>query len=296
MKSKSVFKSLFLFVTVLMLFSVSVFAEETPVEPAPESATTETPAPTPAPAPTPVLSGWVEQNGHWYFYNPKTHVMERNKIVGNKTGGYYYVGTDGIRVNDETTNLAVAFVRANTKSGQTASQKLNACVKAFIKKYKFKDIGFVKDTNASKMQGFANEFFKKKKGSCLGHASAVTYVAKVLGYKDSRVVFGVLSMHYKNYPNLSTNHGWAEVKKMTKEKKTKKIKVVKKGKNGKKKKKTKKITYYVTSPKYKVYDLTFKRRYPKKKLTDVTRKKYAYKLKQKKAFYLVLTNGTATWK
>ena len=267
MNNRKLIKSLFLFVTVFMLFSVVSFAEETPATTPP--------------------SGWVKEDGHWYFYNPKSHVMEKNKIVGNSKGGYYYVGTDGIRVDDETTNLAVAFVRANTKANQSANEKLNACVKVFVKKYKFKSIGYVEDANASQMRGYANEFFTKKKGCCFSHAAAVVYVARVLGYQDTRVSFGTISGHYKKDKKLKSNHGWAEVKKLTREKRVKKIK---------KGRKTRKKTYYVTSKQYKIYDLTFKRRTPKKKLTDVTNREYAYKLKKKKRFYLVLQNGTATWK
>ena len=209
-------------------------------------------------------TGWVNEYGVWHFYNEETHELEKNKIVGNTSGGYYYVDEEGVRTDEEVMNLAVSYIRKNTKEQWTPEKKLEICVKTMIKKHKFKELGNPDKVDAGYMRSYAKRFFTKKNGNCFCHAAAVCYIAKALGYSDVRVGKGTLSGHYTKNKKKTSKHGWAEIKK-------------------------------TSNKEWKIYDLTFSRRYPKKKLLNVTRKKYAYKLKTKTNFVLTIDRGYVKW-
>lgn len=209
-------------------------------------------------------TGWVKEYGSWHFYDEETHDLVKNQIVGDSSGGYYYVDQEGARVDEEVMNLAVSYIQENTKEEWTSEKKLEVCVNSLIENHKFKNLGDPDEVDASYMRSYAKRFFTKKNGNCFCHAAAVCYIAKALGYSDVRVGKGILSGHYTEDKKKTSKHGWAEIRKSSDEK-------------------------------WKIYDLTFSRRYPKKKLLNVSRKKYAYQLETKTNFILTSDNGFIKW-
>ncbi len=150
-------------------------------------------------------TGWQKISGKYYYFS-SSGKMQTNKIVGSKKKGYYYVDTTGVRVTDSRIKSAVKFVTQNSKSSQTRRQRLKSCFKALCK-YKYKHISGDKPS-ASKIKSYASYLFKNKKGNCYRFASAMAYIARVLGY-ESRVAAGGVSSHSSG--SLSA-HGWCEVK------------------------------------------------------------------------------------
>lgn len=218
--------------------------------------------------------GWKKEGKYWYYYSEKTGKPVKNTIAGDKKGGYYYVDNKGIRVNDAVTNLAVKFVRANTKESWSDAKKLKTCVNVLVKKHKYAQIESNKASSkakASSMKKYAKRFFTKKSGNCYCHAASVAYVAKVIGYKNVKVGKG--SLHNLKYKTI-TPHGWCEVKRPTK-------------------------VY--------IYDLTMGRRNQSWPLIGVLKnksvffnkklsRKYRYNLTGKKYFTLNAANGKMVWK
>lgn len=145
-------------------------------------------------------------NSRIYYCNKGT--LEKNKIVGNNTEGYYYVDPIGVRVNDKATNLAVKFVRAHTKSKDSNSKKLKKCYYYLSRNYSYKRYYTNLYPKAKDMKKFACDMFSSKEGNCHRYAACFAYIARVLGY-DSRVVVGKIS----GYRGGMTPHGWTEVKK-----------------------------------------------------------------------------------
>ena len=141
------------------------------------------------------------------YYSDKG-TLEKNKIVGNKEEGYYYVDTTGVTVTDKTTKLAVKFVRAHTKSTDSQSEMLKKCYVYIYKHYKYKRYYTNLYPKSKDMSTFAYEMLSSKKGNCHRYAATFAYIARVLGY-DSRVVVGKIS----GSRGGMTPHGWTEVKK-----------------------------------------------------------------------------------
>ena len=148
------------------------------------------------------VSGWKKIKKKWYYFHKKTKVMAADTIAGDKKTGYYYVGPDGIRVNNKTVNKAVSVVRSCTKKGMSEAEKVEACFDYIAKKCRYQHNS--ERQSAKKMSSFAYKMFVTKKGNCYMSASAVAYCAKLIGC-PARVTVG------GNDKN-STGHGWAEVK------------------------------------------------------------------------------------
>ncbi|MGN0155238.1 MAG: transglutaminase domain-containing protein [Lachnospiraceae bacterium] len=140
-----------------------------------------------------------------YYCNKGT--LEKNKIVGNKKEGYYYVDSTGIKITDKTTKLAVKFVRAHTKSTDSQSKKLSKCYYYLARNYKYKRSYTNLYPKAKDMKAMAKSMFSSKSGNCHRYAACFAYIAKVLGY-DSKVVVGKVSGNHGGM----TPHGWTEVK------------------------------------------------------------------------------------
>ena len=83
------------------------------------------------------LSGWQKIKGKYYYY--EEGVKQKNKIVGNKTDGYYYVDKSGIRITTKEIKYAVQFVVKNSKSTQSKAARLKSCYKALLS-YKYKGV------------------------------------------------------------------------------------------------------------------------------------------------------------
>ena len=122
--------------------------------------------------------------------------------------------------------------------------------------------------------------FKKKKERWISTRTWEMNTGHYYGMNDPRAnyialgtfkspVYGICTaFETSRDKSLKSDHGWCEVKK---------------------------------GKKWYVFDLTFGRRYPKKRLVDVPKtgkkkKRYQYKLKAKKNFVLSTSNGVATWR
>lgn len=182
--------------------------------------------------------------------------IEKNKIVGNKKQGYFYVDNTGVKVKDKTIKLAVKFVRKHTKSKWSQSKKLKACYTYFWKNYTYKRS--YDKPRASKMSSYAKNMLTKKHGNCHRYAATFAYIARVLGY-DVRVSYGSI-------PCLSggvTPHGWTEIK--------------------------------INNHWY-LFDANMQRNYPNINSYQRTEKTYAYPHKVSKKFKMKIKNGKVIWK
>lgn len=149
--------------------------------------------------------GW-KQVGKFYYYFDKKNGLAKNKIVGSKKSGYYYVDKTGIRVTDKEIKLAVSFVMKNSDSKSTRNQRLRQCFNALCK-YPY----FARDykVKASKLPSFAETMLTTGRGDCYYYGATMAYIARVLGY-DSRVAGGGVTARGPWYPK--SMHGWCEVK------------------------------------------------------------------------------------
>lgn len=141
-----------------------------------------------------------------YYSNKGT--LEKNKIVGSKKEGYYYVDSTGVKVTDKTIKLAVKFVRAHTKSSDSQSEKLSKCYYYLARNYKYRRSYGNLYPKAKHMKSLAYNMLSSKYGNCHGYAASFVYIARVLGY-DGRVVVGKVSGNRGGM----TPHGWVEIKK-----------------------------------------------------------------------------------
>ena len=148
------------------------------------------------------VSGWQKISKKWYYFDPSTHVMQKNKIVGSGKSGYYYVDETGVRITDPVVKLAVKCVRKNAKKAKTPAKKLKACYSYFVNKCKYRH--YANSESISDMPSFAKSMFKKRYGDCYRGAAAITYCAKVLGFETRMGMGGVY--YYE------AAHGWNEVK------------------------------------------------------------------------------------
>lgn len=143
-------------------------------------------------------TGWCRIANKYYYFNKKG-VLQKNKIAGNKKGGYYYVDPNGIRVTDNVIQYAVKFVMKHSDSQGPPKKRLKSCYKALCKyHYQRSSSG---RPGAKKMKPYAFYLFRNKKGDCYQYSSALAYIARVLGY-DSRI----------SVDNTITTHSWCEIK------------------------------------------------------------------------------------
>lgn len=140
------------------------------------------------------------------YYSNKGE-LEKNKIVGSKKAGYYYVDSTGVKVTDKTVKLAVKFVRAHTKSSDSQSKKLSKCYYYLARHYKYKRSYGNLYPKAKDMKSFAHQMLSSKSGNCHAYAASFVYIARVLGY-EARVVVGDVSSSHGGM----TPHGWVEIK------------------------------------------------------------------------------------
>ncbi|MBR3645877.1 MAG: hypothetical protein IKN54_05615 [Lachnospiraceae bacterium] len=152
--------------------------------------------------------GWKKIAAKQYYFKETAlnkGSLQKNKIVGNKKGGYYYVDAKGVRVNKKTINKVVSIVRKNTKSSSENEKKLSKIYKYYVKKYKYKD-GEDKFTSGN-IDKTTQSLIKNKKGTSLAFASVMAYSAKTLGY-NSRVVTGTITYN----GTAKAKQFWCEVK------------------------------------------------------------------------------------
>lgn len=200
--------------------------------------------------------GWCKIGKAYYYFNKKG-VMQKNKIVGDKKKGYYYVDASGVRVTDRVTRTAVAFVRKHSNSGQSKKQRLKSCYNALCK-YPYKRF-YGDHPGAKEMPSYASYMFKNKKGNCYRYTAAMAYIARVLGF-DSRVSIGGVSSRRNGSLNP---HGWCEVK---------------------------------IGGKWKICDCSMRRVNKNKTLFLLEWKKYPYRIRRDKKITMQVKKGKVSWK
>ncbi len=151
------------------------------------------------------VTGWCKISKKYYYFDKKG-VLQKNKIVGSKKKGYYYVDASGIRVTDSAIKCAVNFVMKNSSSKQSPRQRLRSCYDALCR-YSYQRI-YSDHPAATTIRSYALYMFNNKRGNCYRYGSALAYIARVLGF-DCRVSAGGVTAHA--YSSLSP-HGWCEVK------------------------------------------------------------------------------------
>lgn len=202
------------------------------------------------------ITGWKKISGYYYYFNAKGK-LQTNKIVGSAEDGYYYVDKKGIRVKDARIKAAVKYVIAHSDSSQTNRQRLKAC---YVAMYNNPYKRFYGDTpSAATIPSYAAYMFKHNTGNCYRYASAMAYIACVLGY-ESRVVTGGVNSSGGKY--LSA-HGWCEVK---------------------------------IGSTWRILDCSIQLKHKKVNLFLVTRKTYPYPLRWDKSYRMTVKNGIVTWK
>lgn len=168
------------------------------------------------------LSGWVKKKGKTYFYKDgkkasgwqkidgsyyyfKGGIPEKNKIVGSKKDGWYYVDPDGVRIKDKQIAQAVQFVMKRSNASHSAKARLRACYNA-LRRYPYVRIYGDKPA-PDKIPLYANYMFSRRGGNCYRYGAASCYIARVLGF-DVRFCSGGTTA--SPYRSLSP-HGWCEV-------------------------------------------------------------------------------------
>lgn len=201
-------------------------------------------------------TGWRKIKSKYYYFNTKG-ILQKNKIVGNKHSGYYYVDLDGIRVTDKNIQYAVKFVMKNSSSKDSPKRRLKSCYKALCK-YRYKRF-YSDKPSAKKIQSYAAYMFKNKKGNCYRYASAFAYIARVLGY-NSRVSVGGVTSHTNS---ALSPHGWCEIK---------------------------------INGKWTVCDCSMQKTHKKNNLFLCLMKKYPFKIRCDKTYVMYVKKGKVGWK
>ncbi len=202
------------------------------------------------------VKGWKKINGKSYYFN-SAYVLQQNKIVGSKASGYFYVDPTGVRITAPAVKAAVSFVVSNSKSSQSAQQRLKSCFNALLK-YPYRTY-YTSIPAAGKLPSYAEYMFQNRGGNCYCYAAAMAYIAKVLGF-ESRVAAGGVTAYAGR--QLSP-HGWCEVK---------------------------------IGSQWKMCDCSMQNAHKDQNLFLVTRKQYPFRLRCDKVFQMTAKNGKITWK
>ncbi|MCD7741714.1 MAG: arylamine N-acetyltransferase, partial [Ruminococcus sp.] len=136
-----------------------------------------------------MIKGYITISGKKYYFSSKG-VLQKGKIVGTKSKGYYYADEDGICVTSSEIKYAVDFVMSHSDSGDSASERLKSCYDYLYLNYTYTRSYYAPD--ASNMSDEAVIMFENKSGNCYKYAAAFACIAKVLGY-DSQVATGQVS-------------------------------------------------------------------------------------------------------
>ena len=199
-------------------------------------------------------NGWFSSGGHGYY--AKNGVLYANRIAGSKKEGYDYVDEKGIRVKDAVVRKAVQCVCSITEENWSKEKKLRACFDYIVLQCEYER--HLDPEDISKMPEYATYMFDNKKGNCYRGASALAYMAKVLGY-SARVGVGAESTHMDDSP-LSV-HGWTEIKQ---------------------------------DNNWLMYDTSMQRRNTDN-LYGILRANYPYRLQVDNTYLLRIKNGTVSW-
>lgn len=149
------------------------------------------------------VTGTKKIDGYRYFFNSRG-VMQKNKIVGSQSEGYFYVDDSGKAVTENAIQLAVDFVMAHSNASLSDSARLDACFRYMRSTYSY--LRYYGTPSAADLSDYAVSYFTKKCGNCYRFAASFACIAKVLGY-ETRVAVGKIAVS-----SGMTAHGWAEVK------------------------------------------------------------------------------------
>lgn len=203
------------------------------------------------------IKGW-KKIGRQYYYFESDYALARNKIVGSRSRGYYYVDRAGVRVTSTEVKLAVDFVMKNSNPGSRQRARLRQCFDA-LRKYPYLNKG---DTppGVSQLPSYARFMFTRHCGDCYYYGVTMAYIARVLGY-DSRVAVGAVTAWGPTHP-LSP-HGWCEVR---------------------------------VDSGWKMIDCSMQNGHLDANLFFVARNKYPYRLRCDKTYALEIDGGKVNWK
>ncbi len=221
------------------------------------------------------VSGWYEENGSTYYYADKKKAtgwkkidgkmyyfstvgkLQKDKIVGNASDGYWYVDTTGVQVTDSVVVKAVKLITTLTDSSWSADKKLRTCFDYFVQSCEYERAYDAVDI--SKMPSYAEYMFTNKCGNCYRGSAALAYCAKVLGFETRMAVGAVSAVTYDNF----SAHGWVEIKK-----------------DGK---------WYMS-------DISFQRRYLDVNLYRILPENHLYRLRVDDHYDMVAKDGKISWK
>jgi len=171
-----------------------------------------------------MLTFWQKINNKWYYLN-SSGAMLANTVVGNKTGGYYWVTKNGsydtsLRAakesggvswlvlngkakkvtteNDKTLYRAFKALEKCTNNSMTKSQKLKAAWDYIRTSYRENNPRIPHYTGMDWPIIYANDIFVDGTGNCMSYGAAFAYMAKAIGYNNC-------------YACNSGGHGWAEI-------------------------------------------------------------------------------------
>ena len=201
-------------------------------------------------------NGWKKISNKYYYFDRNSRLVT-NRIVGSKSKGYYYVDKTGVRVTTREVRQAVAFVMSSSKATDIPSKRLKTCFRALLKYpyYNMTD----KAPRANQLASCARYMFSRRRGDCYYYASAMAYIARVLGY-DARVVCGAVTARGP-YAALSP-HGWCEVK---------------------------------CGKYWRMLDCSMQRAHTGRNLYLVTRKQYPFRLRCDKVYTMISRKGSVKW-
>ena len=200
--------------------------------------------------------GWKKISRQYYYFDAKNGLV-KNKIVGSKKNGYYYVDKNGVRVLSKEVKLAVNFAMKNSDSKASCRRRLKQCFKALCK---YPYFGRYYKVSASKLPSFAKNMFLSKRGDCYYYAATMAYIARVLGY-ESRVVGGGVTARGAGYP--LSEHGWCEVR---------------------------------IGSSWRMIDCSMQRAHTNKNLFLVKRSRYPFRLRCDRVYTMKIKDGKLTWK
>lgn len=201
------------------------------------------------------VTGWKKIKGRYYYFDKKGE-LQKNKIVGNKKKGYYYVDKSGVRVTTKEIKMAVALVMKNSSVKQSPQERLKSCFWTLCNYYPYQRI--IGDIpSAGKIPSYAAYMFQNKRGNCYRYASSMAYIARVLGYESRVAVGGVSSSTY------FSPHGWCEVK---------------------------------MDGKWRMYDCSIQAAWPQKQLYQIERKSYPFRLRIDHVYTMKSKNGKISWR
>ena len=144
--------------------------------------------------------GWHTIGGKTYYFKEDGGYL-KNQIAGSKEEGYGFVDSAGVKDRSTAVQNAVNFVTAHSNAGQTPYQRLYSC---YLVMSHFPYTGMAGAGESTEaLQYYANQMFTYHTGNCYRFASAMAYIAKVLGF-TSRVAVGAVFARM-------ASHGWCEV-------------------------------------------------------------------------------------